>query len=284
MSRSRWSRAALAAAGCTLVACSESASPDRLLGPDSVSRAKAPAGGGGGAGGAGGGGGGGGGGINFQTPGGLYLVDNPSPGEASVAGYVLPFGPSGSAIVPDNVTINGVPLVHSPTDVRWYVDPAGPQPVIGSNLAMTIRVSSGGSAKSFTFSCAARVAFATTPAAGASLAGVDSVRATWTKLPQNATNNAFFPQLDRPHLILYPYDAASNTATTPIAETSLTSYAGLFGISQTDLGATVATLPATSTGFGLELKFAGLLAADPAALDGLTIASCGRKERLVFTD
>src|SRR4051812_3643467 len=75
------------------------------------------AGGAGGGGAGGGGGGGGGGGMQLATSNGLYLVDMPQAGEASIRGFVNISGGGADTVV----TINGTPLIHaSGLASNWY--------------------------------------------------------------------------------------------------------------------------------------------------------------------
>jgi hypothetical protein len=111
---------------------------------------------------------------------GLYLVD-PAQGEAAVQGLVVvTLGPvgTGNFIPPDDtvVTLNGVALLRDPAlnGAYWRVDPAGPQPVVGSGgrlvLVATGTVAGALVSRTLVLPCPGDVEIASSPAAGAVLA------------------------------------------------------------------------------------------------------------------
>lgn len=110
---------------------------------------------------------------------GLYVVD-PAAGEPSVQGFVVvtlgPIG-SGNFIPPDDtvVTLNGVALLRDPNlnGAYWRVDPAGPQPVVGSGGRMVIvakgTVLGALVSRTLVLPCPSDVDVISTPAVGAVL-------------------------------------------------------------------------------------------------------------------
>jgi hypothetical protein len=228
-------------------------------------------GGGGGGGGGGAGGGGGGGGMQLGTSNGLYLVDNPEPGEASIRGLVVVTGGGADTVV----TINGTPLINAPgLASNWFkVDPAGPQPVIGNNGTLTIQSSSKSlnTSRTLSMQCPARVALAATPGVGSSLNGVASVSLAWTQLPQNVALVLTGTFMDAPMAVLSSYDIASNTVTGGVNAGQT--------ISQSSVGVTLPVQPAPTSGYLAQLSYPGVY-----VLDGNSGGNCGRVQRAVFTN
>lgn len=120
---------------------------------------------------------------------GLYLQD-PAAGEPTVSGLVLVNLDRAAPPAGTTVTLNGVPLARwmvgtppAPSDRYWTVDPAGPQPVARSGGWLEIVADTGtGISRSLVLPCPHDVAMTTSPAAGASLAGLASVPVEWSPL------------------------------------------------------------------------------------------------------
>jgi hypothetical protein len=205
------------------------------------------------AGGGGGGAAGGGGGgltVHIATMHGLYVVDNPQPGEPSMRGWVfIAFRGNSQATWPQDlvVTVNGVPLIHDPapgTAAGYYiVDPQGQQPVLGADgfLHVTASSRSAKTSRLLDLPCPAPVVITSTPAAGSSLGGAASLDLAWTALPQNAAlfaNGGF--NVDMPNTRLLSYDVVTGYANGFLGQ-------GLMSQGQAALGTSIPVLPSTSS-------------------------------------
>ena len=230
---------------------------------------------GGGGGGAGGGGGGGGGGMQIATQHGLYVVDLPMPGEASMTGWVLAAF-AGSYFTPEDtvVTVNGVQLIHAPGLVPMFfiVDPNGPQPAVAVDGMLHITASSAStkSTRTLNLPCPSRVVVSTSPAAGASLGGAGALDMAWSPLPQNPSlfvTGAF--SMDPPTARLWGYDLATGVTG---------EFVGQSFLGQTSTGTSIPVQPTASTGYMSELKYPGLY-----VLDGNSGGYCGRAQRYTYT-
>jgi hypothetical protein len=140
--------------------------------------------------------------IVARTGQGLYVVDPPVPGEASVSGAVQVEVAGAAPPAGTTVALNGVPLVPRgdlPGLPRtfWSVDPTGAQPVVGGDGALTLAVQTGGQNLVFSLPCPPGAGVATSPPAGASLGGSPAVSLSWSApLPANTANvlpSDFFP-------------------------------------------------------------------------------------------
>ena len=148
---------------------------------------------------------------------GLYLVD-PAQGEPAVQGFVVvTLGPvsSGNFIPPDDtvVTMNGVALLRDPrlNGAYWRVDPAGPQPRIGSGGRMVLVATGtvGGKMvqRSLVLPCPPDVPVSTTPPIGGAVGSATSIHVA---SPSDITLNVNIPALTVfPEVTLYGYDPAS---------------------------------------------------------------------------
>jgi hypothetical protein len=144
------------------------------------------------------GGGGGGGGdvskaVRLGTDLGLYVVDLPFPGEASVSGWVLASVDKAGTPSDMVVTINGTPLVHPPgmAALIFVVDPNGPQPAVGADNMLHIVASSASlrASRQMDLKCPARAVVASAPGIGSNLGGAGTLDMAWTALPQNTEFN-----------------------------------------------------------------------------------------------
>lgn len=232
------------------------------------------AGGGAAGGGGGGAGGGGGGAMQVATQHGLYLVDLPQPGEASVQGFVLA-SLSGSHATPADtvVTVNGVALMHAPgLAAAWFiVDPQGPQPALGADGLLHI-VASSASAKAtraLDLACPVRVVVASDPAPGSSLGAAAALDIAWTPLPQNVPlfiTGSF--SMDPPAAHLFSYDLASGT---------IGAFVGQSFLGQDATSTSIAVQPSASSGYLAELRYPGVY-----NLDGNSGGYCGRAQRYTY--
>ena len=240
MSRSPFTVLGSALVACALAACSDSPNGNPLAPSGSIANAPAtPAT----SGGTGGGGGGGGARLEMSTPQGLYIDPSPAGDVASgqsktVRGYVVvtyghPSGGSTSFGTPSTttVTLNGVALVPMPNTNGSYfwVDPAGPQPVVQPNKPLTLVANVPASAliapasRQLSLNCPQDITVASTPAIGTSLAGVAQVRVTSTAnlvFNPNATTVNLLGGM-APNAILFGYDSATHAFSTQSAEALL---------------------------------------------------------------
>jgi len=226
------------------------------------------------AGGAGGGGGGGGGSLQVATQLGMYLVDLPQPGEASMSGFVLAMT-SGSYFTPADtvVTVNGTPLIHAPgLAPAWFiVDPNGAQPAVGADNMLHIVASSASinSKRQLDLQCPARAVVATSPAPGFSLGGAQTLDMAWTALPQNVAYILTANFVGPPSAMLFSYDLAADTITGFVGQ------AGALG--QQSTTASIPVHPTASTGYLAELRYPGIY-----KLDGNSGGMCGRAQRFTY--
>jgi hypothetical protein len=225
----------------------------------------------GGIGASGGGGGGGGGGMQMATTG-LYVIDNPGPGEVAVSGMVLVVLSGGGAAPADTVvTLNGVALAHWSVNPGYFVaNPSGPQPSLGVDgfLHLVASSVSASTRRALDLACPARIDVTANPAVGSSLAGTSALTLAWAGFPQNvpAVMNFFTP----PSAALYGYDAATNTLAGSVA------FQMLF---QTSTSASLAVAPTSAAGYLAELRYPGVY-----LLDGNSGGVCGRAERFSFSN
>jgi hypothetical protein len=212
--------------------------------------------------------------MQIATQHGLYVIDLPQPGEASMAGFVLA-ELSGSFVTPADtvVSVNGVPLIHAPgLAPAWFiVDPNGPQPAVGADgfLHLSATSASTGTSRLLDLQCPARVVVATSPAPGASLGGAALLDMAWTKLPQN--NSLFVTgsfSMDPPTALLAQYDVATGTIVGPV---------GMNVLSQASLGTSITVLPTAASGYVSELRYPGIY-----KLDGNSGGYCGRAQRYTY--
>jgi len=248
------------------------------LGVSGAAVAKGGVGGGGvGGGGAGGGGaGGGGGGVNMLlgTDLGLYLVDQPFPGEATISGWVLARLSNGLIPADMVVTINGTPLIRAPglAPIIYVVDPNGPQPAVAADNKLHVVASTATfkASRQMDLPCPARAVVATSPAIGSNLGGAGTLDMAWTALPQN-TNVALIGNfIPFPTATLYSYELATGTPAGTVSQSVLT---------QVSTTTSLAVGPSASTGYVAELSYPGVhVITDPTDAGGW----CGRKQRYIY--
>jgi hypothetical protein len=216
-------------------------------------------------------GGGGSGKMQIATEHGMFVIDHPGAGEASMTGWVLAMLAGDHSTPADTiVTINGVPLVHSPgLAPAWFqVDPAGPQPTVGADGFLHIVASSASTRTLRTLDLACPTNQVTSdPAEGASLAGVSSLNLSWSPLVQNAA--AVLSFFDGPTASLYSYDVATDQTTGGIAFQFL---------DQTMTSTSLPVTPSGSTGYLAKFRYPGQY-----LLDGNTGGVCGREARLYYS-
>jgi hypothetical protein len=237
--------------------------------------AKGGVGGGGGGGGAGGGGGGGATNVLLGTDLGLYLVDLPFPGEATVSGWVLARLSSGSTPADMVVTINGTPLVHPAglASLIFVVDPNGPQPSIGADNMLHVVASSASNkaSRQMDLQCPARAVVATSPGAGSNLGGAGTLDMAWTALPQNTNFALIGNYIPNPSATLYSYDLATGTPVGAVSQAA--------GVNQSSTSTSLSVGPSASSGYIAELSYPGVhQITDPTDAGGW----CGRKQRYVY--
>ena len=212
--------------------------------------------------------------MQIATQHGLYVVDLPQPGEASLSGFVLA-SLAGSYFTPPDtvVTVNGVALVHAPGLAAEFfvVDPNGPQPGIGADGMLHI-VAASKSAKAtrlLDLACPSRLVVATSPAPGTSLGAAPELDMAWATLPQNVPLVLTANLTDQPVARLFSYDLAGG---------SVTGFVGQSFLGQASTDTAVAVQPTNSTGYVAELRYPGVY-----LLDGNSGGYCGRAQRYTYT-
>jgi len=214
---------------------------------------------------------GGGGGMQISAPG-VFVVDIPGPGEASMIGtysaYLIYAALSGGKGTPADtvVTVNGAALVHAPGLAPGYfkLDPSGPQPALGADgfLHVVATSASAKATRNFDVACPARLVETSAPAPGMSLAGVTALAVAWSPFPANPAGG--------PGLRLRAYDLAKGTTGTVLS-------GGAVGIDWT--AASLPVVPTASTGYVSELTYSGVY-----RLDGNSGGVCGRVLRYTYTN
>lgn len=208
---------------------------------------------------------------------GLYLVD-PAQGEPAVQGLVVvTLGPvsSGNFIPPNDtvVTMNGVTLLRDPNlnGAYWRVDPAGPQPRIGSGGRMVLIATGtvGGKLvqRSLVLPCPPDVPVSTTPPIGGAVGSATSIHLT---SPSDITLNVGIPALTVfPEATLYGYDPASR-ALAPSGSPRL--------IGPGPVAIDVPVTSTTAAEYLMDLRWPGQW-----IIDGETGGFCGLAKRWVYT-
>jgi len=212
---------------------------------------------------------------------GLYLQD-PTPGEPSVSGFVvvtlkaLGGGLPGNTPADTVVTMNGVPLLRDPNlnGNFFRLDPAGPQPVIGSGGQMVV-VATATDPKTgkpiqrqLVMECPKDIAVTSTPDIGASLAGSPTVTIT---SPSDITFNVGVPIVASifPQATLFGYNRAAGT---------LAPSGSPQNIGPGPLNITVPVAPTAADAYLLDLRWPGVF-----ILDGQTGGFCGLTKRWTYT-
>jgi hypothetical protein len=208
---------------------------------------------------------------------GLYLQD-PATGEPSVSGFlVVTLGAAGGGL-PGNapadtvVTMNGVPMLRDPAlNGNFYrIDPAGPQPKIGTGGQMVL-VASATDPKTgkpiqrrLVFPCPNDISVSSTPAIGSSLLGATSVTIT---SPSDITLNVGVPIVasEFPQASLFGYDRATR---------SLRPSGSPANIGPGPLNITLPVTPTVGDAYILDLRWLGTF-----ILDGQSGGFCGLAKR-----
>ncbi|HEY6794514.1 MAG TPA: hypothetical protein VI248_07510, partial [Kineosporiaceae bacterium] len=212
---------------------------------------------------------------------GLYLVD-PAKGEPSVQGFVVVnLGASGGGLPGDApadtvVTMNGVPLLRDPAlnGNFFRLDPAGPQPVIGSGGQMVL-VATGTDPKDgkpiqrqLVLPCPKDIQVSSTPAIGSLIAvGDPPLHITSTS---DITLNVGVPLMANifPAAELFGYVRATRT---------LAPSAAAINIAPGPLDVTVPVTATTADAYLLDLRWPGVF-----ILDGQTGGFCGLAKRWTY--
>jgi hypothetical protein len=204
---------------------------------------------------------------------GLYLVDQPFPGEASIGGWVLARLSTGTIPSDIVVTINGTRLIHPPelAALVFVVDPNGPQPSVGADNMLHIVASSASfkASRQLDLQCPARAVVATNPGVGSNLGAAGSLDMAWTALPQNTEFNLIGGYIPFPTATLYSYDLATGASAGTVSRNVL---------DQTLTSTTLAVGPSAATGYVAELAYPGTHKVVEQDAGGW----CGRKQRYIY--
>jgi hypothetical protein len=215
--------------------------------------------------------------FEMGAPDGLYLVD-PVSGEPSVTGLVVvtlgPIG-TGNFIPPADtvVTMNGVPLLRDPNlnGAYWRVDPAGPQPVVGSGgrmvLVATATIGGVPTERTLVLPCPSDVSVSSTPPAGSTIAPGSTVHVS---SPSDLTLNVGVPLMASkyPEATLYGYDPATR---------SLAPAGAPMFLAPGPLSVDVTAAPTAAPAYLFDLRWPGQL-----VLDGETGGFCGLAKRWAY--
>jgi hypothetical protein len=212
---------------------------------------------------------------------GLYLQD-PGPGEPSVRGFVivtLGSPASGTGFLPPAdtvVTMNGVALLRDPTlnGTFFRVDPAGPQPKIGTGGQMVLVASATDPntgkpiQRSLVLPCPNDIAVSSTPAIGSSLAGAPSV--TISSLSDITFNvGVAIAAGNFPQATLFGYDRATRT---------FLPSGSPHNVAPGPVSITLPVTPTTGDAYLLDLRWPGTF-----ILDGQTGGFCGLAKRWTYS-
>ncbi len=213
---------------------------------------------------------------------GLYVVD-PARGEPTVQGLVVvTFGSisSGNFIPPAGtvVTLNGVPLLRDPNlnGAYWRVDPAGPQPVVGSGgrivLVATATVSGKLEQRTLVFPCPSDVAVSSTPPIGGQLVPAAPPAAPLhVSTTADITLNVGVPMMASifPQATLYGYDPATR---------ALVASGSPQNIPPGPVSLNVPVLATSAGAYLMDLRWPG-----PWMVDGQSGGFCGLVKRWTYT-
>jgi hypothetical protein len=217
----------------------------------------------------------------FASATGLYVVD-PGVGEISIQGATPGSVPlvsvslnKGAPPADTTITLNGVKLVRwagNPT-LQWTVDPAGPQPIVGSGGFIELVASDGsGRQRQMVLQCPSDLSMLSSPAIGSSLSNNSSVQLSFASTV--VLNPAGIAALAGvfPSAMLVGY----NPATGAVVRGALGQ--ALIGAGQ--LGVTVPILARTTAPqYLMDVRWPG-----PWQQDGETGAFCGLAKRWTYAN
>jgi hypothetical protein len=217
----------------------------------------------------------------FASATGLYVVD-PGVGEISIQGATPGSVPlvsvslnKGAPPADTTITLNGVKLVRwagNPT-LQWTVDPAGPQPIVGSGGFIELVASDGsGRQRQMVLQCPSDLSMLSSPAIGSSLSNNASVQLSFAStIVLNPAGIAALAGVF-PSAMLVGY----NPATGAIVRGALGQ--ALIGAGQ--LGVTVPILARTTAPeYLMDVRWPGTW-----QQDGETGAFCGLAKRWAYTN
>jgi hypothetical protein len=204
---------------------------------------------------------------------GLYLVD-PVPGEPTVQGLVVVNLDKGPLPAGATVTLNGVALLRDPAlnGNYWRVDPAGPQPVVGSGgriVLIASAVSAGRPVeRTLVLPCPEDVAVGSTPGVGAPLVPGTPVHLT---SGVDLTLNVGIAPLTGvyPRAMLHGYDPATRAISPSGAPLNL---------APGPISVDVPVVATSAAGWLMELRWPGHW-----VIDGETGGFCGLAKRWAYS-
>jgi hypothetical protein len=189
-----------------------------------------------------------------------------------VVSFASPGGPAPADAV---LTLNGVPLARPANGLYWHVDPAGPQPAVGSGgvLVLVAKATDPGTGKqiqrTLALQCPSDIPVTITPAAGSPLASTPTVNVSSAEnILLNQASPLFSPY--GPKITLRGYDPCTRALGDGVSLTGVTTANG-FNVN--------VPVPATTSGaYLLDLRWPG-----PGFLDGQTGGYCQLAKRFFFT-
>lgn len=212
-------------------------------------------------------------GLWLRATQGLYLLDQPLPGEPAFAGSVEVRLGADPPPPDTTVTLNGVPLqpraLAGLPRVFWTLDAAAAQPAPAADGSLRLEARSGGASRTLTLPCPADVALSSAPPLGSALAAGGTLALGWAApLPANAVN-------------VLPSDFFASALLRGLDLASLAPAIDALALRVVPRPATGVTLDVGATdqsGYLAELTWQG-----PVVVDGSSAGFCGRKKRLLYT-
>jgi len=212
---------------------------------------------------------------------GLYVVD-PGSGEIALQGATAGSVPlvsvslnKGIPPADTTITLNGVKLVRwaGNPQLQWTVDPAGPQPIVGSGGFIEIVATDGtGRQRQMVLPCPSDLALLSSPSIGSSLASISTVQISFAStLVLNPAGIAGMAGVF-PSATLLAYNPSTRAVTRGALGQALIG-AGQLGVTVPIVGRTAG--PA----YLMDVRWPG-----PWEQDGETGAFCGLAKRWTYTN
>jgi hypothetical protein len=212
---------------------------------------------------------------------GLYVVD-PGTGEIALQGATAGSVPlvsvslnKGNPPADTTITLNGVKLMRWAGNplAQWTVDPAGPQPIVGSGGFLEIVATDGtGRQRQMVLPCPSDMAMPSSPAIGSSLASISTVQISFAStLVLNPAGIAGMAGVF-PSATLLAYNPSTRAVTRGALGQALIG-AGQLGVTVPIVGRTA------GAAYLMDVRWPG-----PWEQDGETGAFCGLAKRWTYTN